>query len=259
MKKGIVLAAVLVVLALAGSASAEKLLEFSGSVTGHTKGVTLFRHIVELLNPEAVEMIIDQEPDNSGKVRHIYLDVRGAVIDDVRIEQLRCEATFAELNPIRDWAKKGTRALEVRGAASAVIEGTVLEEDVNALVKKYLDVHTNSKWRHITLDFRKDSIFIKGYYHQDSPWSDLAIQVASGLEAKGGKELWLKDYSLVINTAEKTDLIHEEIKKIQPIFSLRGFTFPVSIASFKISPDSITFSTLTGPKPFTGRTYRYTR
>ena len=92
MKKGIVLAAVLVVLALAGSASAEKLLEFSGSVTGHTKGVTLFRHIVELLNPEAVEMIIDQEPDNSGKVRHIYLDVRGALVDDVRIEQLRCEA-----------------------------------------------------------------------------------------------------------------------------------------------------------------------
>jgi hypothetical protein len=259
MKKRIVLGAAVLLLALAGSASAEKLFEFSGTVEGHTRGVTLFRHLVELLNPESMEMIIDQEPDNSGKVRHIYLDVRGAVIDDVRIENLKSEATFAELNPIRDWAAKKTRPLEVRGAASATFEGTILEEDVNALVRKYLDLHTNSKWRHITLDFRKDSLFVKGYYHQDSPWSDLAIEVTSGLEVKGGKELWLKDYRLVINTAEKTDLIHEEIRKVQPLFSLRGFTFPVSIDSFRITPDSITFSTLTKPKPFTGRTYRFTR
>ncbi|HOR54525.1 MAG TPA: hypothetical protein PLM30_04820, partial [Synergistales bacterium] len=73
-------------LLLACPAFAGQTYQFKGEVNGITRGALLFKAFAEGLKPESMEMILDEEPDETGRVRRVFLDLFGCELGGVRIE-----------------------------------------------------------------------------------------------------------------------------------------------------------------------------
>ena len=81
-----------IMLILASDASASTLAN-----TG--RGERLMQFFVEEFKPERARMILENEPDDDGLVREIYLEVEGCDIGGVRIDSLILRAVGVSFTP----------------------------------------------------------------------------------------------------------------------------------------------------------------
>lgn len=237
------------------TAAQEDVREFEGSFTPATNGEKLLSLLVSFTDPEALELHLDEEPDDQGNVRNMYILVKGADLGGFRIEHLALEASFVEFTPPSQWNPDADDPIGVKNALRSNIEAVILEKDINAALAKA----SGDDWHGVSVDLKPGAINARGYYTIKNPGLTLLAEVKTGLEIRLGKELWLKDVLLKINHDEQTDVVRDAINEIQPVVDLRDFPFPVTLAVLSVDEESLRLSTRTAPKAFSGITLSYRR
>ena len=114
-------------------------------------------------------------------------------------------------------------------------------------------------WRNVHVDIRPEGLFARGYYVTGGSVSlKILVELSTKLEVRS-KKIWLKDYSLSVNNAEKTALVEEAVKDLQPVVDLEGFVFPLSVDRIEMGETSIKMVTKTMPQSFDGIMFKYKR
>ena len=75
-----ILLSLMLAIVLVTPATSQNLYEYRGQVTPDTRGARLLKEFTEQMKPEMVEMILDEEPDDSGRVRYLFMDMKGPII-----------------------------------------------------------------------------------------------------------------------------------------------------------------------------------
>jgi len=226
---------------------------FTGKINPTDNGEKLLAMLVSLTDPESLEIMMDQIPDDAGSVRDISIFIRGASIGGFRVEKFAIESSFLEMNPPSNWIIGERDSLSVKNALRSNVELVALERDINAALVNY----AGGDWSRISVDLKPGRVDAKGHY--SSGGLSIFAEVTTRLEIRQGKQIWLKDTSIKINNDDQTDVIRKELAKIQPVVDIGRFPFPVTLAVLDIDENRVVFSTRTLPKPVKGLTYRYTR
>ncbi|MFP4482530.1 MAG: LmeA family phospholipid-binding protein [Thermovirgaceae bacterium] len=218
----------------------------------------LFDAFVTGLKPESAEMILDGDPDENGRVRRIYLDLKGCVMDEVRIDRLKIDACEVIFTPPSTWDEEGP---DVEEMLSVKAVARILEEDVNQalLVKQIGD--DDEHWHDLSLDFRNGGIYARGYYLARFIFRlDILLEIDGHFDIRRGREIWLDDYTIRVNRVNVPDgLADRAVSRIQPIIDLGEFPFPLTLDRIIQEEDKITIRSRLDPESFEGRTFTYQR
>lgn len=99
----------------------------------------------------------------------------------------------------------------------------------------------------------------RGYYKFG--FLDILLEIDSGLRIVKGKELWLKDPKVKVNTLDVPDYVtRKALADIQPLVDLNKFPLPLTLHKVALKNGSATLSTRTLPhEPSEGIRYTYTK
>lgn len=249
-------AAVLTMALLAGSCHAGEIYCFNGNVDKITRGSVLFNAFAEGLKPESMEMVLDGEPDENGKVGHLYLDLYGCDLGGVRMDRLEIEAVDVQFTPPCEWTEKGP---DIKNMLAVYAQATMLEKDVNAAISDAAFGDDDEHWHDISLDFSENRIYAKGYYLAKVIFRlDILIELEGRFGIVKGKQIWLEDYTARVNRVDVPDFITKRaIGKIQPIIDLDEFVFPLTLKTVIQKDDRITLRSRVLPARFPGIQYKF--
>lgn len=257
MRKGTATAAAVILTAiLAGTCFAGEVLSFNGSVDSTRGGGALFKAFAEGLKPESMEMVLGEEPDENGRVGHMYLDLYGCDLGGVRIDRLEIEAVDIQFTPPCDWDEKGP---DIENMLAVYAQATILEKDVNAAVSDAAFGDSDGNWHDISLDFRDEGVYVRGYYLSTFLFRlDILIELEGRFGIVRGKQVWLEDYTMRVNRVDLPDFLTERaIGKIQPIINLEEFVFPLTLQTVIQKDDRVTLQSRVLPGRFQGITYKF--
>lgn len=222
---------------------------------GETRGKKLLDHFVKEFSPEEITMIIDEEPNEKGYVRDIFLDIRGCSIGGVRIDSLTLRAMGVQMNAPSEWDRKGLDAKEILNVHALA---RILEKDLNnnLLSKEFGD---DDHWHNLQVDMRPDGIYARGNYLVTVLFRlDILIEIFSRFKIVDRKEVWLDDYTLKVNRVDVPQFITDKaVSEIQPLLDLGKFVFPLRLHSISYDEKSLTISSRVLPESFEGIRYRY--
>lgn len=217
------------------------------------RGAMLLEYFVKELAPEKITMILSDQPDDEGKIREIYLDLKGCLIGGVRIETLRMNAVGVIFNPPAEWAIKEMKPLEVLNVHAFA---RMTEDDLNRnlLQKQFGD---DDSWRNLQLDIHPGGIYARGnYIAQFIVRLNILIEIFSKFKIVDMQQIWLDDYSIRVNTLDVPKFITDKaIAEIQPLLDLGKFVFPLKLHSITYDEESITITSRVLPAPFMGIVY----
>lgn len=252
----IILAALLVILLMAGTAFAGRDHQFRGKVDGHTRGALLFKAFAEGLNPESMDMILDEEPDETGRVRHLFLDLYGCELGGVRIERLEIEAFDTDFTDPCSWESSGP---DVEEMLFVNARATILEKDVNRAISDAVFGDEDGNWHNLFLDFRKNGVYASGYYTVRLLFKlDILIELEGRFGIVGGKQVWLEDYTMKVNRVDLPEVLTDRaISQIQPIIDLNEFVFPLTLKTVIQEEDRVILESRNEPERFDGIRYLY--
>jgi len=216
----------------------------------------LYEAFIEGLKPEKMELILNQEPDENGKVGHIYLNLTGCNIGGVRVAHLAIEAIDVGFTPPSTW---DTESPDVRNMLDIKAKATILEEDVNKALLSEEFGDNDGHWHDLLLDFRDGGLYVRGYYLTKFLFRlDILIELEGRFEIHKGKELWLADYVMRVNKVDLPKSITEKaISQIQPVIDLNEFIFPLTLDKIEQTEDKVTLASRLDPEPFEGIKYTY--
>ncbi|HOU32583.1 MAG TPA: DUF2993 domain-containing protein [Synergistaceae bacterium] len=225
-----------------------------GGGAGDAPSQVLLRYLVDRLQPESADLVLDREPDASGRVGHFYVDLRGARLGGVRVERFCVEALDVEFNPVEEWQGPGEDPLEVRSVLQTYAEAVLQEEDINDDLFRKQVGEDDASWRHLRLDFSPQGIYASGYYHVDWIVSlNLFIELSGKLAIRSGREIWLEDYAFRINRLGVPDILAEQaVQKLQPILDLGRFFFPVKLKTLVLDDRRAHLASPVLPQAFDG-------
>ncbi len=244
------------VLMFTGMAFAGHGYQFNGRVDGYTRGAVLFRAFAEGLKPESMEMILDEEPDETGRVRHLYLDLYGSELGGVRIDRLEIEAFDIQFTSPCGWEESGP---DIDNMLSVNARAIILEEDVNKAISDAAFGDDDGNWHSLSLDLRENGVYARGnYIVKLIVRLDILIEIEGRFGIVGGKQVWLQDYTLKVNRVDVPEILTERaIGQIQPIIDLNEFIFPLTLRSVIQKEDRVILESRSLPNPFEGFRYRY--
>ena len=220
-----------------------------------TPSQRLQHHFIKELDPEKMTIIFDEEPDESGYIRDKYMNLEGAIIGGVRIDNLSLRAMGVQLTPMRDWGEKGPEADYIM---NILAKGIIDEDDINRnLIQK--EFGNDDHWHNIQLDIHPEGIYAKGYYLVRLLFKlDILIEIESRLKIVDFQQIWLDNYKVRVNRVDVPEFITEKaVSQIQPLLDLSKFVFPLKLTSISYSDTSITLSSAKEPEPFEGVVYKY--
>ncbi|MDO9509469.1 MAG: hypothetical protein Q7I97_09095, partial [Thermovirgaceae bacterium] len=234
---------------LAGTCRAGDVYNFNGNVDKTTRGSIIFKAFTDGLKPESMEMVLDEEPDETGRARHLYLDLYGCDLGGVRIDRLEIEAIDVQFTPPCEWDESGP---DIDNMLAVYAQATILEKDVNAAVAGDAFGDGDGNWHDISLDFREKGVYVKGYYLSTVLFRlDILIELEGRFGIVNGKQVWLEDYTMRVNRVDLPDFITERaIGKIQPIIDLEEFVFPLTLRTVIQKDDRITLQSRVLPGRF---------
>jgi hypothetical protein len=214
---------------------------------------------VDKFSPEELTLVIDEQPDDTGRFREIYMDIIGVVIDGVRVESLTFSMVDAEFNDPSEWASGN---VECKGALRVRAKCVLRDSDVNAALAARTFGDDN-RWRNISMKISPNGLYARGIYTA-SLWFitlDILIEVNSGLEIVAGKELYLSDYAFRVNTVGIPDYVaRKAVEQIQPILSLDDFPLPLRLNGVRFMDGAAVLYTRPEPEPLAGGiSYHYTK
>jgi hypothetical protein len=220
-------------------------------------GKLLFQALQKQFSPEEMTMIIDEEPREDGRVRHIYMDLTGPRLGGVRIEKLAVEAWDVKFNPVEEWSRPVEDPLEVEEVLHTYAEGVITEVDLNEdlLQKKFGD---EKDWRDLYLDFTPQGLHAQGKYRVKFLFTfDMLIEIYGVLGLRKGQEIWLEDYHFKVNKVNVPEsLTRSAVEELQPLLDLGRYMFPLKLQTLEMDNEKVLLQSSTLPQPFEGVRYK---
>lgn len=220
-----------------------------------SRGRLLLHHFAREFTPERMTMIIDEEPDNTGYVRDIFLDVKGCVIGGVRMDSLRIRAMGVQMNSPEDWTSKGLDAKEILNVHAFA---RILEKDLNdnLLSKEFGE---DDHWNNLQVDMRPEGIYARGNYLATILFRlNILIEIFSRFKIVDMQQVWLHDYTLKVNRVDVPQFITDQaVEQIQPLLDLSKFVFPLKLHEITYDDTSLTITSRVLPESFKGIAYEY--
>ncbi|MDR1730500.1 MAG: DUF2993 domain-containing protein [Synergistaceae bacterium] len=231
--------------------------EFRGTIDASDPTAHLLACYVNRFTPEDLFLAIDEEPDETGHFRDLYMDLKGVMIGGVRTDRLTFRMNDVQFNPPSEWAAGN---VECRQALQIHAICLLKEDDVN----KKLESKTFGKddhWKDISMRISPDGIRARGIYVAKVLFVtlDILIEVEGSLKIVEGRELWLDNYKIRVNTMDVPDFITQKaIRQIQPLLDLGRFPLPLRLHSVELQKQQAVFSTRRHPEVLQGGiTYHY--
>jgi hypothetical protein len=216
---------------------------------------TLFEAFLSRLRPESMEMILDGAPDGNGRVRRIYLDIKGCQVSHVRIERLQVDAMEVTFTPPSSWDEKGPGvelALLVRTRAQ------VYEDDVDDALRSGSFGGDEANWEDIRIRFRDGHVYVEG--HKKFLFLNVFFELQGQFEIRNGREIWLSDYSMRINNSNAPKgLTERTVSQIQPLIDFGAFPFPLNFRRAIQEKNYMILESQSSPETFKGKSFRYKR
>ena len=220
----------------------------------------LLAYYVKRFTPETAHITVSGKPDSTGAFSDVWLDLRGIVIDKLRMDSLKVRMKGVQFNKPSEWAKG---KVECSDAISVQAVAEILEADINRAIENRTFGHGEDKWHDLSLAIRTSGLSGRGYYNAGASFLnlDILIEIVSGLNIVQGKELWLNDPQVKVNKLDLPDyLTKKALSRIQPLVDLRKFPLPLTLHKVELSNGRATLRTRTLPKALTqGLKYNYTR
>ena len=220
----------------------------------------LLAYYVKRFTPETAHITVSGKPDSTGAFSDVWLDLRGIVIDKLRMDSLKVRMKGVQFNKPSEWAKG---KVECSDAISVQAVAEILEADINRAIENRTFGHGEDKWHDLSLAIRTSGLSGRGYYNAGASFLnlDILIEIVSGLKIVKGKELWLNNPKVKINKLDLPDYMTKQaLSKIQPLVNLNKFPLPVTLHKVQLNKGSAVLSTRTLPKELSGGIrYTYTR
>jgi hypothetical protein len=231
--------------------------EFKGEIKAQDPTSRLLAHYVDAFTPESLSLIIDEQPDGTGRFRDLYMDLTGVLIDDVRVDKLTFRMRDAQFNPPSEWANGD---VECKDALQIYAYCLLKEDDIN----RKLASETFGKddhWQNISMKISPAGLSARGNYVAKILFVTLniAIEIDSNLKIVENRELWLNDYKVRVNSIDVPDYITKKaIDQIQPLLNLGNFPLPLRLHKVEFQEGRASLFTRIPPSPLEdGISYHY--
>ena len=203
---------------------------------------------VKKFTPEKATLIISEKPDATGLFNEVYMDLKGVVIDKLRLSSLVVSMRGVQFNEPSEWAKGN---VECKSAISVLATATLYESDINKSIENKNFGKGEEHWHDMSMKITPKGLGGRGYYKYS--FLDILIEIDSKLKIVKNKELWLDDPFLKVNKLDVPDYVTKKaLKKIQPLVNLRKFPLPLSLHKVELRNGSATLSSRTLPKALKG-------
>jgi hypothetical protein len=231
---------------------------FKGSVEPVDVTSRLLKFYIEKFNPESFELIIEDEPDETGLFKNIYMDIVGCNINGVRIDRLTFQMVDTQFNNPEEWNSKG---IECISALEVYATCRLLEDDINADLQERVIGKGDDKWRNLKLKISPSGLSGSGEYSVKLVFTfDILIEIESKLRIVGGQEVWLEDASLKLNRLDVPEYItNMALDQIQPLLDLKTLPFPLRLNRIVFKEKEALFETRILPYKIEGITYTYVK
>lgn len=247
MMKKIIFAVVLAMLISAGTCYADEVDDLLG-------------YYVNRFKPENAELVISEKPDPTGKFNDIYMNLRGVMIEGLRLNRLAFRMRGVQFNDPSEW-KSGK--VECTDALRIEAIGELYETDINRAIESKTFGKDADHWHDMSLKITPQGLSGRGYYTATVMIIplDILLEIDSGLKIVKGKELWLNNPKVKVNTLDVPDYVTKQaLAKIQPLVDLKKIPLPMTLHKIDLKQGVATLSTRTLPKPLTqGLKYSYTK
>ena len=231
--------------------------DFIGKIEAQDSISRLLAYYVDEFSPEEFLLSIDKYPDDSGRIRDLYMDLTGVPIGGVRVDKLVFRMNDAQFNSPSEWASGNIACSEVLQIYAYCL---LKEDDVN----RHLVGETfggGDHWSNISMMISPSGLYAQGTYSARVLFVNLniRIEVESGLRIVNNSTLWLDDYKVRVNRLDVPDYItRRAIEQIQPLLDLRRFPLPLRLHTVNLENGRAALSTRVLPTPVEGGiTYRY--
>ncbi len=218
---------------------------------------SLLDFYVNQFTPENALLIIQDKPDNTGMFTDIYMDLQGVVIENLRLNRLTFRMRGVQFNKPSEWSKGN---VECKDAIQILALANLLERDINTAIEtKTFGDDGSSEWHDVSMRITPKGLSGKGYYR--AGFLDILLEIDSGLKIVKGKELWLNNPKVKVNTLDVPDYItRKALGDIQPLVDLNKFPLPLTLHKVDLKAGSATLSTRKLPdEPAEGIRYTYTK
>jgi len=218
----------------------------------------LFKFYVAKFDPEWAELIIEEEPDETGFFKNIYMNIIGCNINGIRLDRLTFQLIGAQFNNPEEW-KHGN--VECISALEAYAICRLLEDDINADLQNRVIGDGQDSWRNLSLKISPDGISGSGEYRVRLLFTfDILIEIESQLRIVGGQEIWLEDTSLRLNRLDVPEYItNMALDRIQPLLDLKSIPLPLRLHRVVLKENEAFFETRILPTRIEGITYTYVK
>jgi hypothetical protein len=231
--------------------------EYRGKIEAQDPTSCLLRYYVDEFTPEELFLCIDEQPDDTGRFRELYMDLTGVFIDEVRVDKLTFRMRDVRFNAPSEWVSGNVKCKDV---LQIYAECLLKEEDIN----RKLATETFGKddhWQRLSMKISPSGLYARGFYVAKVLFVTLniAVEIESGLQIVGNKELWLSDYEVRVNSIGVPEYITKKaINQIQPLLDLGRLPLPLKLHRVTFQEKQAVFSTRLPPEPLLkGVTYRY--
>jgi len=231
--------------------------KFIGRIDAQDPVSHLLAFYVGEFTPEELFLSIDEQPDDSGGIRDLYMSLTGVLVNGVRLDRLVFRMKGAQFNSPSEWPY-GNVVCE--NALQIYAYGILKEDDVN----RHLETMTfgrDDHWADISIRITPSGLRARGTYSARILFVTLNIllEVDSGLKIVENRALWLDDYKIRVNRLDIPGYItRKAVEQIQPLLDLGRFPLPLKLHSVKFENGQAVLSTRIPPVPLqNGITYHY--
>ena len=231
--------------------------EFEGEIEARDPVSSLLAYYVDEFTPEELFLCVDEQPDNSGRIRDLYMDLTGVPVGGIRVDKLTFRMYDAQFNSPSEWASGNVECMD---ALQIYAYCLLKEDDVN----RHLTSETfgeDDNWSKISMRISPSGLYAQGIYSAKVLFVtlDILIEVESGLKIVEQRTLWLDNYKVRVNRLDVPDYItRKAVEQIQPLLDLGRFPLPLKLHSVKLENGQAALSTRILPSPLEGGiTYHY--
>ena len=217
----------------------------------------LLSYYVNRFNPETAELVIAEKPDATGNFSDLYMELKGVMVETLRMDRLTFRMKGVQFNEPSQWAKGNvecTKAIQIQALAQ------ILEKDINKAIEDKT-FGEDDTWHDVSMKITPKGLNGKGYYKADAGLFnlDILLEITSPLKIVKGKELWLDNPTVKVNKLDVPDYVTKKaLSRIQPLVDLDRFPLPMTLHKVDLKQGSATLSTRTLPKALTeGLKYSY--
>ena len=234
--------------------------EVRGDFKATTNQAKLVKALAKALDPESMTVTFVDGPKENGDISGLYLDIVGpSAGTDYRLDRFSLSGALVRLTPPSQWDAgdlKTFRPSKWEGLFNA--ELLLKESTAREALALFSRTQGDEQWRNLSLDFRPGKILLEGTYRVNGGMR-AAFKITTGLELRGGRQIWLANPEVQINNDEQTQAIRSKIQEINPPADFDKLGIPLVLRTIKITDRELRIATGQPPRPLDGDTWKYVR